>query len=112
MTNEAKDFTLKNPPKYKLKKFNDDITYLLKEGYTQAEILRYLEEYHNLKVSRATLTRQIAFIKKTKKEVKTEPQKKASESENKSTGARAYALPKTLNGSEFVAKVRSLGEPN
>lgn len=65
MTEKIRDFISKNPPKYKLKKFSDDIAFLLKEGYTQIEILRYLFEYHDLKVSRATLTRQIEHIKKT-----------------------------------------------
>lgn len=52
----------------KLKELSGDIVSLLKEGYSQAQILKYLSEYHNLKVSRAILSREIANLKEANDE--------------------------------------------
>ena len=64
MSEKIKDFKQKHEPKYKLKKYDDEIQELLRDGYSQEQILFYLSEYQNVKVSLRTLTRQIAHIKK------------------------------------------------
>lgn len=64
-TEKMKDFKSKYEPKYKLKKYEEEIKELLADGYSQEQILFYLSEYQNVKVSLRTLTRQIAHIKKT-----------------------------------------------
>lgn len=111
MNDKIKEFAKKHEPKFTLKKYTDEILYLIVNGYSQDQVLLYLKESYDVSTTRQTLSSHLKYLKKTKA-VRTEPQKKASESENKSVGAGAYALPKTLSGSEFVAKVKSLGEPN
>ncbi|MDD2639671.1 MAG: hypothetical protein PHS65_01635 [Arcobacteraceae bacterium] len=104
MSNLIDEFIKNNPPKFKLRKYENDISMLLQEGYTQSEILRYLAEYQNVKVGRATLSRQIAHLKKTNKT-------RVSETKNESfkqQKAGAYTPPNKISEKEFLERVKKL----
>ena len=81
MNKNIEDFMSINEPKFKLKKYTEEIDFLLKEGYTHEQILSYLLKYYDLKVTRQTLSTHIKHMKKTVRTVN-----KKSENENKTVG--------------------------
>ena len=95
MNNNINEFMKKTEPKFKLKKYEDEILFLIKEGYTHEQVLQYLKEFYGVEVTRRTLSSQLKHMKKT---VRTVPKSK-SESDNKSS------KPK-VSKEEFLAKMK------
>lgn len=58
------DFMKDEEPRFKLKIFKEDILQLIYTGYTYSQVLKYLREYKNIKVSESTLKRNITHFKK------------------------------------------------
>ena len=72
-------------PKFKLRKYEDEILFLLYEGYSQNEILLYLKEYYQVDVTRQTLSSHLKFLKtKDTKKPKEEEEKSKDGSSSKS----------------------------
>jgi hypothetical protein len=87
MNEQIEEFLKNNPPKYKLRKYSDEILYLIHEGCTQAKVLQYLKETYELDVTRQTLSSHISYLKKTSRDVpksKSENSSKPKKSENSS----------------------------
>lgn len=54
-------------PRFKLKIYKEDILQLIYNGYTYAQILKYLKIFKKVEVSESTLKRNIAHFKKEEK---------------------------------------------
>jgi len=65
MNKNIEEFLSQNPPKFKLRKYEDEIMTLLYEGCTQNQVLQYLKEYYDLDVTRRTLSNHLSYLKKT-----------------------------------------------
>ena len=86
MNNNVNEFMKKTEPKFKLRKYEDEILFLIKEGYTHEQVLQYLKEFYEVEVTRRTLSSQLKHLKKTVRAVpksKSESVKKLSDEEKK-----------------------------
>ena len=101
MNKNIEEFKSKNEPKYKLRKYEDEIIHLLKEGYTQTQIFQYLKEFYLLEVSRQTLSTHLKFLKTIEPKKQKFEEKKVSESEKKGSNF----LGKKISPDEFMDKL-------
>lgn len=95
MNANIEDFKSKKQPKYKLRKYNSEIIYLIEEGYTQLDVLEYLKTYYKLDVSRPTLSKHLTYLKSQKKETRVNNKKNESskkEIDNEATLERIKKL--------------------
>ncbi len=99
MNANIEDFMAKVQPKYKLRKYSDDIQILIHEGYTQSDILDYLKEYYEVKVSRQTLSTHLTFLKKTNKNQKGKSSSNSSTKISESDKMKGYERLKKLGES-------------
>ncbi len=109
MNDKIKEFAKKHEPKFTLKKYTDEILYLIENGYSQDQVLLYLKESYDVSTTRQTLSSHLKYLKKTNKSVRTEKpvrtEKRVSENEPKA-GAVDYKLPPTESISELTQKMR------
>lgn len=96
MNKNIEEFLKTNPPKYKLREYEDEIFYLIKKGCTHEQVLKYLKEFYDVEVTRRTLSSQLKHMKKST--VRAVPKNK-SESGEKS-------VKQTLSREEFLEKMK------
>lgn len=99
--NKIEDFLKRNPPKYPIRKYEEDILILLHEGSTQMQILKYLKEECDFECSRQTLSKHIQHIKSTHQKKARATNKK---NENSLGGERAK-----MDDDEFMDKLNKIG---
>ncbi|MCD6257968.1 MAG: hypothetical protein J7J31_00030 [Helicobacteraceae bacterium] len=92
---DMEKFMSQNEPKFKLRKFKAEITALIFEGFTYADILRFLEEYKNTKTSIATLKRQLEFWRKEDAKSGTHEKGESVKSSQKSESSNNKSTPKS-----------------
>lgn len=100
--NKLEDFLKRNPPKYPIRKYEEDILYLLHEGSTQEQILKYLEEECEFKCSRQTLSKHIKHLKSTH-------QNKARAIKKKNENSLNNKARANMDDDEFLEKLNKIG---
>lgn len=93
------NFMAETQPKYPLRKYEEEIITLLHTGFTQIQILEYLEKYYNFKTTRQTLSKHIAHMKKSTRVVR-----EKSENSYLKTGVE---VKKTISKEDFLNKVKN-----
>jgi biopolymer transport protein ExbB/TolQ len=92
---DLEEFMSENEPKFKLRKFKAEITALIFEGYTYADILKFLEQKKNIKASTATLKRQLEFWQKEDAKSSSNKKSESVKSFQTSESSSSKSNPKT-----------------
>lgn len=82
MDKDVEEFLKENPPKFKLKPYSNAILQLLKQGYSQTQILKFLKEKKSVACSRKTLYSHIKYLRKNSSPEETEVPARAENTTN------------------------------